>query len=178
MFRYVSFEKVSDAFTTHTFRSTDEAVKVHSFSVNVVSLEADNNDDISALIAAQSPLIKCVEITKDVFVEAIKTSLQYARIKEVLEQKYNEEVNVLAAQYPNVERETWGTQLAQAKAFKINGNEVDAPFLKTLADAEGGTVDDFANAVIAKAEAYASFMAQMLARKRAHEKELLLEIGI
>lgn len=177
MFRYVSFEKVSDAFTTHTFRSTDEAVKVHGFSVNVVSLEADNNDDISALIAAQSPLIKCEEIAKDIFIEAVKTSLQYARIKEVVEQKYNEDVVIIASAYPLHERETWATQIAQAKKFLETNVEEDAPFLKILAVAEGGIVADFANAVLAKSEAYEMFMATKLADKRRLEKELLAEIG-
>ena len=183
MFKYIKFTKKETEFTVLEFRGQDDSVTVHHFSdndalqVSVVSLEGEA-DAIDALVSAQPVEIGCETITQDEFKAIVITTAQFARIKTQVVEKYAADVDILISQYPSVERETWATQLIQAKAFKASGDEADAPFLKTLADAENDTVESFADAVIAKANEYESFMAQKLADKRAFEKNLFSEIGL
>lgn len=178
MFKYIKFTKVQTEYTVLKFREGDEAVKVNYFDKDIVSLEADNESDIDLLIISQDSSINCTEITKDEFKNIVIGTRQFKRIKEHVDARYSKEVEVLASQYPALERETWSTQLSQAKMFIASGTETDAPFLKILASAEEDTVANFANAVIAKAEQYEAFMAHTLADKRAFEKDLLMGIGL
>jgi predicted nucleic acid-binding protein len=179
MFKYVKFDRVETPLTVLEFRGGDEIVKVNYFTgVDVVSIEAENEDNINALIDSQPNEINCTEITQDEFKNYIKVTTQYKRIKNVVAKYYDNMMDKIFNNYPLAERETWNTQLAQAKAYKASGDEDDAPFLKTLADAESGTVADFADAVIAKAQEYENFSAQALSKKRAYEKELMSKIGL
>ncbi len=59
-----------------------------------------------------------------------------------------------------------------------HSNIDDAPFLKVLADAEGSSLDDFAQTVIDKKTAFVAFSAHVFANKGAFEKELLGKIGL
>lgn len=151
------------------------AGKVHSFSVPVVAIEGTVSE-VDALVALQG--FACTVITQAEFKTLIIATEQYKRVKQRVEEKYNVDVSAITSLYPLHERETWGTQLSQAKLFLQTSNEADAPFLKVLASAEGGTVLDFANAVVAKSVIYENLMAIKLAEKRAYENELLLEIGV
>ena len=178
MLKFLIFAVVTTEFTKFGFVGEIEGIKVHRFSENIVALEGDDEAKIDELIVMQPFEIQATEITKDKFNEIAKTSLQYARVKERVEERYNQDVAEITKMYPLHERETWTIQLTQANKYLATGNAADAPFLKVLADAEGGTVLEFADAVIAKSEAYENFMAQRLATKRAHERLLLAEIGI
>ncbi|MGB3988520.1 MAG: hypothetical protein WBK67_02385 [Minisyncoccales bacterium] len=178
MFKFLMFTVVATEFTKLGFIGSVEGVKIHSFDVNVVALESDDEAKIDELIAMQPEETLCVEITQAEFHSKAVTSSQYARVKQRVEEVYNAEVAAIASTYPLHERETWVTQIAQAKAFQASGNVADVPFLNVLALAEGGSVADFANAVLAKSVAYEMFMATKLADKRKLEKELLAEIGI
>jgi len=178
MFKYIQFSKVETEHTVLEFRGGDELVKVNHFDKDVVSIEADSEADIDALIAQQANEIACEVITQDEFKAIAQTTSQYARIKTIVDEEYTNQVTLLTKQYPAVERETWTIQLEQAKAFKASLLDTDAPFLKTLADAEGDTVMSFADAVVAKALEYETFMAQKLVEKRAHERSLMGKIGL
>jgi len=180
MFKYVQYDKVQGQYTELTFIQKNESVKVNYFTangLNVVSLEGVEAD-IDDLIAYQPVEINCRELTLDEFKAIAKNSDQYKRIKERVAEFYENKIQPLLIEYPLGERETWNTQLQQAKAYKASGDEADAPFLKVLADAEGNTVENFANAVIAKAEAYEVFVAEKLAEKRVYERQLMAEIGL
>ena len=178
MVKYVKFNRVETEYTVLEFRGGDESVKVNYFSTPVVSIIGDDEAKINALIGSQSPEINCMEITQDEFKELIKCSIQYKRIKERVAEFFEKQLQQLIVEYPLGERETWNRQLEQAKAYKASGDEADAPFLKVLADAESDTVENFANAVIAKAEAYEVFVAEKLTEKRAYERQLMAEIGL
>ena len=84
MFKYVKFEKVETEHTVLEFRGMSEDVKVNHFDADVVSVEADNEADIDALIASQSIEINCVVITHTEFKELVGESLQLKRIREVV----------------------------------------------------------------------------------------------
>ena len=178
MLKFLMFAVVATELTKFGFVGEIEGIKVHRFSEDIVALEGDDEAKIDELIAMQPFEIQATEVTQDEFNAIAKTSLQYARVKERVEEQYNQDVAEITKMYPLHERETWNIQLTQANKYLATSNEYDAPFLKVLAVAEGGTVRDFADAVIAKSEAYELFMAQKLAIKRAYEKELLAEIGI
>ncbi len=178
MFKYVKFTRLEKDGTVYEFRAQKDDVEVIAIDGDAVALKYESEDAVNALIASQSNLITAVEITYEEFKVIAQKSAQYARIKKRVEEKYNAEVCDIANQYTLHERETWAIQLEQAKAYKQSGDELDAPFLKVLADAEGATVAAFADAVILKANAYEAFMAQALANKRAYERELMAEIGL
>ena len=176
MFKYIKFEKVETEYTTLEFRGDADGVEVNHFSVDAVSIESDNEDAIDALIASQA--VECVEITQDEFKALTAQSAQVLRILAQVDEKYSKDVSVLTSKYPLQERETWALQLEEARAYKDSSDEDDAPFLKTLADAEGASIDDFADAVIANAKTFSSFMAQKLVDKRAFKRELTSSIGL
>ena len=179
MFKYVKFNKVEDKFTTHEFRGGDDTVKVNNFTgANVVSVEADVEDDIDALIASQEDVISCTVIEQDEFKALVQDTAQLNRIREVVKESLEKDMRTVIEAYPLVERETWTIQYSEALKYLDSSDEDDAPFLKVLADADGSSLDDFANAVIAKKDAFIAFAAEALAKKRAFEKEMLSEIGL
>ncbi len=178
MFKYIKFEKVKNEFTTLEFRGDAEGVEVFHFDVSVVSIKGDVEDDIDALIAQQPSEINCTEITQDEFKVLVSNSAQVNRIREVVTETYNKSMSSLLSKYPIVERETWQIQLNEAIKYKDSSDEDDAPFLKTLADEDGTSLDDFADAVIAKANAFRAFSASELAKKRTHQKEMFAKIGL
>ena len=177
MFKYIKYNKVKTDTTVLEFRGANDKVEVNHFDVDVVSLSGEEVD-INTLIASQPSEINCIFITQEEFKSIVVNTTQFERIKKQVEIKFSNDVRQITALYPKEERETWSTQLYQAELFKTSGNEVDAPFLKILADAEGDTVLESADVVIAKASQYEMFMANALVDKRAFERELLNKIGL
>lgn len=178
MFKYIKFDRVETGYAVLEFRGGDDTAKVNYFTgLSVVSIEAGTAEDIDAVVSSQMSEINCVEITRDEFKMLIESSPQYLRILDRVAEYYNALMRTITDKYPVVERETWGMQLEQAQKYKSSSNEDDAPFLKTLADAEGSTVDVFADAVIEKADAYAIYSADALVKKRSMKSELLSSLG-
>ena len=178
MFKYVSYTKVVDEITTHEFRGGDDLVKVNYFSgVDVVSIEADVEADIDALIASQESVINCTVITVDEFKLLVANSSTIKRIYERASKQLENDLSAIKEKYPLEERETWAVQKEEALKFQASNNESDAPFLKTLADAEGTTVADFATAVLAKNSLFAQDSALALSNKRKTQSELLAGVG-
>ena len=178
MFKYVKFTKVETVDTVLEFRGESENVKVNHFDVDVVSISSEDESAIDALIASQPSEINCKEIEQGEFKTLVSGSSQYKRIINRVSEFFDTEMQELVVSYPALERETWNTQVNQAKAYKASSDESDAPFLKILADNENSTVADFADAVISKANTYEQLSAQKLSKKRAFERELLEEIGL
>ncbi len=179
MFKYVKFEKVPTEYTVLEFLPGDDKTNVNFFTgVDVVSIEADNEAEIDALIAKQPVEINCVEITQDEFKSLVDSTAQVLRIREVVKESYDRDLAVITHKYPLPERETWKIQKEEAEKFLESKNEDDSPFLKILAEAEGSTVEEFANAVMAKNDAFVTYSAQALAKKRTLERELFAKIGL
>jgi hypothetical protein len=177
MFKYLRFTPVPLAYTTLTFLGGDENVKVNYFDKPFVSIEAENEADINALIVSQPNEIGCTEITKEEFVQLVKTTKQYKRIIERGNEKLEQLTEDIVKKYPVKERETWHIQLGEALKYIETQNEADAPFLKILADNENDTVAAFANAVINNNNAFIALSASALSQKRLLEQELLKELG-
>ena len=178
MFKYVKFNKVELSSTTLEFKDLVDGVKVNYFDGNIVSLESEDEESIDNLILLQDENINCVEIDANEFKSGVEKSSRYSRILNKVDIFYNNEMKIITQKYPAVERETWGLQLEQAKAYKSSGDENDAPFLKVLADNDGVSIDEFATAVIEKAKLYEEMSALALAKKRMYKRELLAEIGV
>jgi len=177
MFKYIRFTPVPLAYTTLTFLGGDENVKVNYFDKPFVSIEAENEADIDALIAFQPNEIACEIISKEEFIQLVKTTRQYQRILEQGNEKLEKLTEQIVKKYPQKERETWHIQLAEALKYKQTLNDTDAPFLKILADNEADTVDAFADAVINNNNAFIALTANALSEKRRVEHELLTALG-
>jgi len=178
MFKYIKYTSKKQDNTTLTFRGGDEDVKVNYFNIDVVSVESAEEGKIDALVDAQPSDINCEEISKDEFKTLVENTPQVIRVRNRVRTTIENAVKAISDKYPAEERETWGTQLEEAKFYKDGGDEDDAPFLKVLSDAEGISLDDFADAVITNATNYKAFMAQAVAQKRTLEAELLAELGL
>lgn len=87
MFKYVSFNKVTDEFTTHEFRGTSEGTSVNHFDSAVVSIKSEDEAQIDALIASQENIINCTLITKEEFREIVKDSAQLNRIRTIVKER-------------------------------------------------------------------------------------------
>jgi len=86
MFKYIKFEKVETEFTVLEFRGGSEDVKVNHFDVNVVSVEAENESDIDALVGSQDARIMCEEISHEEFKTLVNESAQLNRIRDVVKE--------------------------------------------------------------------------------------------
>lgn len=178
MFKYVRFTPLETNETTLTFRSITEDIKVNYFDKPFVSIEADNESSIDALIASQSSEIDCQEITKEEFVQLVKLTSQYQRIIDRGNEKLTAMTKAISDKYPEEERETWPTQLEEARKYKETGLESDAPFLKILADGENDTVEAFANAVIENNETFKALSSAALSEKRVFQQSVLASLGV
>ncbi len=72
-------------------------------------------------------------------------------------------LEALVATYSPQERETWATQLDEAKAVKAGAT--DAPFLTPLAAARGWTLDEMADRVLSLAAQFAAASGAILATR-------------
>lgn len=178
MFKYVRFEEVQTEFTKLSFNQKNEDVKVFRFDKPIAALQADDENLINDLISYQDRRINCEIITVDEFKALVEMTTQYARICEVAETRLNSLMENIEKNYPAKERETWAVQKEEALKFLESKNESVAPFLKVLADAENDTIENFANAVLAKNEAFTILSANALREKRAVKTALLNEWGI
>jgi len=179
MFKYVKFKRVKTDNTVLEFQQRDDKVKVHFFDVDAVSLEAENEQDIDELISIQEEAIEVKEITKEEFKTLVAKSSQIRRVNERVNQTYKHSLKAITQKYSEEERETWSNwQLPEAEKFSYTKDENDAPSLKILADDERVSLEDYANAVLAKARDYKTLSASALANKRMLKRELLSEIGL
>jgi len=90
MFKYLKFNKVKDEFTTYSFTSSDDKVSVNFFSgtsEDIVSIQADNEVHLDALILAQASIINVREITKEEFKAIATDSCQINRIRDIVKKE-------------------------------------------------------------------------------------------
>ncbi len=178
MFKHVRFIEVEDEYTKLSFVQKDEEVKVIRFDKPIAVLISQDETKIDELISLQDERIACEVITIDEFKALVQTTGQYLRACEAAETKLNSMMENIEKNYPQKERETWSIQKDEATKYLASKNENDAPFLKVLATAENDSIDNFANAVLIKNEAFTILSANALREKRAVKNELLSEWGI
>jgi len=181
MFKYVAYRKVPTEHTVLSFTgATDDnkGIKVHRFSVDVVSIESDDETKIDELIASQPEEIGCTVITLDEFKTAVESSAQVKRIYDVSALKLSSILVDIKKKYPLEERETWSIQKEEALKYQVSGDEADAPFLKVLATADNDTVANFATSILEKNNLFTEASAYALSEKRRVQAELLAEFGI
>lgn len=177
MFKYVRYTEAQNQYTKLGFEQQNEDVKVNRFDKPIVSLEAEDESLIDALIASQDEAINCEEITQEEFTEIYKLTAQYQRVLDVSEEALDKASEVIIKEYPLGERESFFIQIEEAKAYKISGDEADAIYLKGLAEAEGDTLESFVDAVIRNNTIFKSLHQKALSEKRRVKRELMMEIG-
>lgn len=95
----------------------------------------------------------------------IVTALRTQKITG-MDAAYNAAVNPISAQYPATERDSWGKQEAEARAYAASNTAI-TPLLSAIATARGLTVADLAARVIAKADDYSTFAGALIGRRQA-----------
>ncbi|WP_416768530.1 hypothetical protein ACM66T_10265 [Sulfurimonas sp. ST-25] len=178
MFKYVAYTTAEDEFTRYEFIELDDRTNVHRFSVPVVSVEYADEQAFADLIAHQPVQIGVVEITAEEFAAQVEVSAQVKRIRNMGADLMARELEPLSVRYPQEERDTWPSQLEEARAYQASGLDADAPNLKKLADAEGDTVESFALAVLAKKAAFDDMWSTALSHKRIFVRDALAAVGV
>jgi hypothetical protein len=178
MFKYIKFNEVQAEFTKLSFVQKNEEVKAIRFDKPIAALIADSEEQINELIAYQNPLIECELITYDEFKALVEMTSQYQRSIDVSNEVLVNAMKPIKAKYTQEEIDSWSKQVAEATKFAETKNAADAPRLTELALAENSTTEDFANAVLAKDEAFGIMHNQALIAMRAKRRELLMELGL
>ena len=117
----------------------------------------------------EAPFIEVTELPSD-FQERVNRKLAEAKANklEALNASYETFVSTLAGA-PQTEILTWSEQEAEAKAYTISKQEADAPMLSTLSQTRGVPLSALCAKVLAKAEAYRSFIAYAIGKRQAYE---------
>lgn len=127
MFKFVTYEKVEEEFTTLEFRGGDESVDVNHFD-GVVSLEGDEAA-IDALVEAQETKINCQYITQDAFRDLVKDHRKINLIRDMvakdIAKQYSlaDEIGMLKREETDPKRVAYEAYVAECKA---KGDEAKA----------------------------------------------------
>lgn len=103
-------------------------------------------------------------------------------IDELKEQKLNEIESAFKNamtnldKTPNEERLTFERQEREARAYQQSKNELDAPFIKTLAEQRGVEFEFLVSKIIEKADKYASISAILIGKRQRYEDLVALAI--
>ena len=117
----------------------------------------------------EAPFIEVTELPS-AFQERVNRKLTEAKANklEALNASYETFVSTLAGA-PQTEILTWSEQEAEAKAYTISKQETDAPMLSSLSKARNIPLSMLCAKVLAKAEAYRSFIAYAIGKRQAYE---------
>ena len=116
-----------------------------------------------------SPFVEISELPA-AFLESVNRKLTEAKTNklEALNASYESFVSQLTNS-PQTEILTWSEQEAEAKAYTISKQEADAPMLSVLSQTRGVPLSVLCAKVLAKAEAYRSFIAYAIGKRQAYE---------
>jgi len=173
--RIVTDKEINDLITTN-----EVEVNVLTFenSNDMIASVSGSNEALETFKAIQIDEIKLQEIQADEFALLADSSDQVRRIREQASELLTGEMKSIDERYPKEERDTWNTQVCEAEAFQTSGNEADAPFLKTLADAEGDIVENFANNVLIKKQQFEIISAVAISKKRQFIAQEMSKFGL
>ena len=117
----------------------------------------------------EAPFVEITELPSD-FQERVNRKLTEAKTNklEALNASYETFVSQLTNS-PQTEILTWSEQEAEAKAYTISKQETDAPMLSALSQTRGVPLSALCAKVLAKAEAYRSFIAYAIGKRQAYE---------
>lgn len=117
----------------------------------------------------EAPFIEVTELPSD-FQERVNRKLTEAKTNklEALNASYETFVSTLAGA-PQTEILTWSEQEAEARAYTASKQESDAPMLSALSKIRGVPLPALCAKVLAKAEAYRSFIAYAIGKRQAYE---------
>ena len=117
----------------------------------------------------EAPFIEVTELPS-AFQERVNRKLTEAKANklEALNASYESFVSQLT-NLPQTEILTWSEQEAEARAYTASKQESDAPMLSTLSQTRGVPLSALCAKVLAKAEAYRSFIAYAIGKRQAYE---------
>lgn len=91
--------------------------------------------------------------------------LRVIKIAEI-DAGYNAAIAIIAASYPETERNSWAKQEAEARAWTAN-NAAATPLLSAISSARGSTIAAICAKVIANADAYAIYAGATIGKRQA-----------
>lgn len=117
------------------------------------------------------------KLTKDEFISLVKDTEVFKNNQLNLEElrKYKLQVlndvfedlyNHYTSEVPNSEQNTWERQDKEARLYKETKNELDCPFLKSLAEIRNIPLDILVDKVIEKSNIYQIFLAQLVGKRQ------------
>ena len=177
MFKYISYTPFTDEYTTHEFNELNDKCKVHRFDVPYVSVEYEKEADFTALMKAQNKNISAVEITREAFFDMVQYSDQYKRMRDVANEQYQKEMKGISEKYTAEERDTWSSQVAEAKKVK-EGTSDATPYVSALSVSDGITLNEAADIILGNKTTYDDYAAGALSRKWDTFNELTAEVGL
>ncbi len=114
------------------------------------------------------------------YLESLKPSLEEQRKIDYrsklyqINSEYEQAIAELSKGIPNTERETWGKQELEAKAYSLDSTS-EIPFLKALADQRGIPLELLVQKVLEKSQLYSLAVGTYTGIRQSKEKELELE---
>lgn len=88
---------------------------------------------------------------------------------------FNEIFNTLISQvkvnYPSTEVESWAKQEKEAREF-LSNNQAPALLIRAIASSRGLSVEDLANRVVQKADAYAQYVGNLIGTRQMLEDQI------
>lgn len=176
MFKYVAFTPYSDQHTQYGFNELDDRTVVNRFDVDAVSVEFDDEDAFTDLLAHQPKGIKAKEITKEAFASIVEESQQMKRIYARGNRFFETEMRSITEKYTEEERSSWPSQVEEANAYFSSGTI--GPIITACAAADGVAAEKYAQNILDKKKTFDAAVAEALAKKRMFVSALKAEVGV
>lgn len=136
-------------------KSFDEPLPCYTYANGVVSLKT-NWETVKAGLPENTPPLDVVRTLK---------------LREI-NKAYEAEMNALVAEYPETERESWGKQESEARAW-LTDNTAPTPFIDAMLLVDASTTKtQLVNRIIAKSDALADATGQLTGKRHVKEAEI------
>ncbi|MDO8413018.1 MAG: hypothetical protein Q7S51_04415 [Gallionellaceae bacterium] len=99
------------------------------------------------------------------------------QVRQDINSAYTTAINIIAADYPETERNSWAKQESEARAYVAN-SLAPTPLLTAIATARGITVADLAARVIVKADAYAAYAGEQIGKRQARMDAIAAAVAV
>lgn len=154
---YATREQLIDADYANRFYFGD--IRIEADGKYILALQ---NDPFNA--AAEAILDQQVQV-----MHWFKGTVEEARQIKINEiyQQFQSLIDGITSGYSEIERSTWDQQLAEAQAYLASENSADAPFLQSIANARNITLDEQAQIIIDRRQAFLDRAAQLMGQRAA-----------
>lgn len=105
------------------------------------------------------------EVNGEMVFPFVYETVSQSEKERLIRREANRRLRALAKDYDEEERETWSTQVNEAKAIKAGGTAQDAPMLSIFAARRGITLDAMADRVLFLSSQFAQASALILSKR-------------